>query len=119
MKLVLDELYSMQIAVELRSRGHDVVSVTERVDLAGLSDRDLFAAMPAERRAILTENWGDFIKLLNVASVDSSTHYGAIFTSRQKFPRGRNTIGVFVRALDAFLRQHPAEDALLNSSRWL
>lgn len=119
MRLVLDELYSKQIAEQLRERGHDVVSVTERPDLQGLLDTDLFALMAADRRAILTENWADFGRELEKAAAAGMTHYGVVFTSRQQLPRSRDTIGLYVRVLDDFLHRHPAEDALLNSYRWL
>ena len=119
MRLLLDELYSTTIAEELRALGHDVVSVKERPELVGMRDQELFAVMAAERRAILTENWGDFGPLLGQAAREGRTHFGVVFTSRRKLPRSRDTIGLYVRTLDEFLRAHPAEDALVNSSRWL
>lgn len=119
MRLVLDELYSKQIAEQLRERGHDAVSVTERPDLHGLLDTDLFALMAAERRALLTENWADFGRELEKAAAAGMTHHGVVFTSRQQLPRSRDAIGLYVRVLDDFLERHPAEDALLNSYRWL
>ena len=119
MRLLLDEHYAKQIAEQLRHLDHEVVSVKERADIVGLSDRELFSLMPAERRAILTENWGDFSGLLEQAANERMTHYGVVFTSRRKLPRSRNTIGLYVRILDEFLREHRADDALLNSSRWL
>lgn len=119
MRLVLDEHYSQQIAVELRERGHDVVSVTERPDLEGLTDSELLALMSAERRAILTENWADFAREIENATAGGTDHYGVVFTSRKRLPRSRDTIGLYVSVLDDFLRRHPAEDALLHSYRWL
>ncbi len=119
MRLLLDEHYSKRIAQELRDRGHDVVAVTERPDLEGLDDLELFPLMPVERRAILTENWGDFQRLLNEAAAVGATHYGVVFTSRRQLARGRHTIGLYVRVLDDFLSRSPAEAALLNSFRWL
>lgn len=119
MRLLLDELYSKQIAEQLQERGHDVVSVTERPDLQGLLDSDLFALMPAERRGIVTENWADFGRELERAAEAGMTHYGLVFTSRRQLPRSRQTIGLFVRVFEDFLRRHPAEDALLDSYRWL
>ncbi len=119
MRLVLDEHYSKQIAEHLRERTHDVVSVAERPDWQGLLDTDIFALIAAERRAILTENWGDFSRELEGAAAIGMTHYGVVFTSRQQLPRSRDTIGLYVRVLDDFLRRHPTEDALLNSYRWL
>lgn len=119
MRLLLDEHFPKRIAEELRDRGHDVVAVTERPDLEGLDDVELFPLMPAERRAILTENWGDFQRLLNEAAATGATHYGVVFTSRRQLPRGKHTIGLYVRVLGDFLSRYSAEDALLNSFRWL
>lgn len=119
MKLLLDEHYARQIAEELRPLGHDVVSVKERPDLEGLLDEDLFPLLPAEQRAILTENWSDFSRLMARSADAGTAHYGVVFTSRQQLPRSRHTIGRYVRVLDDVLERHPAVDALLNSSRWL
>ena len=119
MRLLLDELYATKIAEELRALGHDVVSVKERPELVGLRDQELFDAMAGERRAILTENWGDFDRQLAQAASEGRPHFGVVFTSRRRLPRSRDTIGLYVRTLDEFLRAHPAEDALGSSSRWL
>jgi hypothetical protein len=119
LRLLLDELYAKQIAARLRERGQDVVSVTERPDLQGLLDRELFSLMPAERRGIVTENRGDFSRLVDEATASGTTHYGVVFTSRRQLPRSRDTIGLYVRVLDHFLRRHPADDAILGSYRWL
>jgi hypothetical protein len=118
-RLLLDELYSKQIAERLRTRGHDVVSAKERAELEGLRDEQLFPLMATERRAILTENWSDFNRLIQQAAAEGTTHYGVVFSSRRALPRSRETIGLYVRVLDDFLTRHPAVDALLNSSRWL
>jgi hypothetical protein len=118
-RLLLDELYSKQIAEQLRERGHDVVSVKERPDLEGLKDEELFALAAAERRTILTENWADYDRLTRRAGDLGTTHYGVVFTSRRQLPRSRDTIGLYVRVLDDFLRRHADANALLNSSRWL
>lgn len=119
MKLLLDELYSRQIAQQLRTDGHDVVSVKERDDLQGLLDEQLFASASAERRAILTENWADYDRLIRRAAAEGMTHYGVVCSSRQQLPRSREAIGLYVRVLGDFLTRHPAVDALLNSSRWI
>jgi predicted nuclease of predicted toxin-antitoxin system len=118
-KLLLDELYAKRIAEQLRGRGHDAVSVKERPELEGLRDEELFSRMAEEQRAILTENWADYDRLLGQAVDTGTIHYGVVFTSRRHLPRSRDTIGLFVRELDDFLRRHPTVDALLNSSRWL
>ena len=116
---MLDEHYSKAIAEQLRERDHEVVAVAERSDLTGSKDPELFRLAQAERRAIVTENWGDFRRELREAESQGTTHYGVIFTSRQRLPRSKNTVGLFVQVLDDFLKLHPAEEALLNSYAWL
>jgi len=118
-RLLLDELYAKKIAEQLRERGHDVAAVKERADLEGLKDEALFALMPVEQRAIVTENWADFERLIREAADTGATHYGVLFTSRRQLPRSCDTIGLYVRVLDDFLQRHPAVDAMLNGSRWL
>jgi hypothetical protein len=119
LRLLLDEHYSSLIAEQLRGGGHDVFAVAERPDLVGVDDAALLALMASERRAILTENSGDFQRELRIAATTGSTHYGVVFTSRKQLPRARVTIGLYVRVLDEFLRRHPADDALLDSYVWL
>jgi hypothetical protein len=119
LRLALDELYTRAIAEELRVRGHDVVSVQERTEWRGLADSALFPLVAADRRALVTENWGDFQRELERAATVGLDHYGVVFTSRRRLPRSRDTIGLFVRVLEDFLVRHPTDDALLNSSRWL
>jgi hypothetical protein len=119
LRLLLDEHYSQVIAERLRDRGHDVTSVNERPDFKGLKDHQLFPHLPAERFALVTENWADFDVEMKKAAEKGMTHYGVVFTSAQRMPRSRNTIGLYVRVLDEFLSRHPAEDALLNSWCWL
>ena len=119
MRLLLDELYTEPTAEALRDRGHDVDAVTERPDLNGLSDAELFALMPAERRAIVTENWGDLSDPLSGAMASGTSHYGVVFTSRRRLPRSRDTVGLDVRVLDEFLVRNQSVDALINEFRWL
>lgn len=118
MRLVLDELYSQRIAVGLRERGHDVVSVHER-DLEGLKDEQLFLLASAERRAIVTEDWPDYHEQMRKAADAGRDHYGVLFTSRTQMPRSKQTIGLYLLVLGDFLERRPEEDALLNSYRWL
>jgi Domain of unknown function (DUF5615) len=116
---MLDEHYSQVIAEQLRERGHDVEAVTERADLVGLEDVELFRLLPPAKRALMTENWGDFQRELKDFEATGMAHFGVLFTSAKRMPRGKNTIGLYVRVLDDFLSRHPAEDALLNSYHWL
>jgi hypothetical protein len=119
LRLLLDEHYSGAIAEQLRRKGHDVVAVTERPDLIGSPDEQLFRQMPTERRAIVTENRPHFRPLIDQAAADGFDHYGVVFTSRAALPRGKGTIALYVRVLGAFLRANPRADAFRNSCCWL
>lgn len=119
MRLLLDEHLSPEIARQLRSRRHDVEAVVERPDLVSLPDHELFARMAAERRAIVTNDVLDYVKLLNEALGVGDENYGLLLSDDRSMPRSKDTIGLFVRVLDEFLEAHPAEDALRNQLRWL
>ena len=119
MRPCLDELYSPKIAAELRARGHDAISGHDRPALLGLPDAALLDAMVAEGRAIVTENVGDFVLLARRLALEGRDHFGLILTSSAALPRSRNTIGRHVRALNGFLAERPADDALRNQVAWL
>ncbi len=119
MRLLLDEHLSPEIARQLRSRSQNVEAAVERPDLVALPDHELFARMAAERRAILTNNVPDYVKLVHEALAEGREHYGLVLIDDRSMPRSRNTIGLFVRVLDAFLGANPADDALRNQLRWL
>jgi hypothetical protein len=118
-RLLFDEHYAPEIGRKLRASGHDVDCVAERPDLRGRSDEQLFALMPAERRAIVTEDWADFGVLAGRAAAEGTDHYGIVFTSQASLPRGKNTIGLYVRVFDEFLRRYPADDAIRQSTCWV
>jgi hypothetical protein len=119
LRLLLDEHYSPRIAQQLRRRGYDVVSVSERAELIGLSDSDLLRVAAAERRAVVTENVADFVELTRQLAARGEDHYGLIFTSSSRFPRSRATVGLFVRELGRFLGARREDDVLVSQVHWL
>lgn len=119
MRLLLDQHYSPTIAQLLRERGHDVVSAEEEPALRDRADRELWTFAIAERRAVLTEDVSDFAALVREWLLADERHFGVILTAPRSMPRGRGTIGVFVEALDSFLRDRPADDALADQVAWL
>jgi hypothetical protein len=118
-RLCLDEHYSPQIAADLRDLGHDVTSVKERQELAGLPDAELLALMRAERRALLTENVADFAPLIRQLGAAGEDHFGIIYSPSASMPRSRATIGVFVASLRALLEGHPGDQDFVNQTEWL
>jgi hypothetical protein len=109
-KLLLDEHFAPIVAVRLRDRGYDVIAVPERQGWRGLPDDQLFDAAQRERRAIVTENVGDYLELDRDFRSRGAAHFGVVLTSNATFPRGRPaTLGALVVALDALLADRPAE----------
>ena len=117
MKLLLDEMLPYAVAEQLRSRGHDVVAVTERTDLRARSDVAIFDFAQQENRAVVTENVEDCRTLAATLARSDDGHSGWVLTSSRTFPRGHpRTIGRLVTALDRFLTNPPEGQSW---ERWL
>lgn len=120
MKLLLEEMISWRIAVQLRSRGHDVVAVKrDRPQLERHIDPLVLAAAAAERRAVVTNNVRDYRLAHERTLARGDDHYGAIYTYDDTLARTKAAIPLWVTTLEQFLEAHPAEDALLNRTRVL
>jgi Domain of unknown function (DUF5615) len=111
-KVLLDEMYDRAIAEQLRARGHDVVAVTERVDLRNASDEELLTRMAEEERVILTENAVHFMPALRRTLEAGETCFGLLISSPKSMPRSHRTVGLFVDVLERELNAHPGADAL-------
>lgn len=120
MRLLLDEHFSPQIARQLRNRHHDVIAVKERPDLIARSDRVHFASAPDQRRAIATQDLGDFRPLLAEAMRAGCKTYGLVCVPA-RFPLSRTAIGRAVHALDELLKRYPGDEDLLHrgGETWL
>jgi hypothetical protein len=116
-RLLLDEHFSPEIARQLRSRGHDVVAARERIELHGVSDRELLGIATDEGRVLVTENVIDFVELHRQSVLTGVSHAGLVFTSPRQFPRTRRAIGKLVRALDAWLTEEAGDRA--GQTWWL
>lgn len=119
MKLLLDEMFTQEIAVQLQRRGHDVTSVQGQEPLMSLIDAALFAVAQTQQRVIVTENVADFLSLDASHRSQGRSHYGIILTTHRKFPRQGAGIGNLVRALEAWLSDHPGEAVAASQLWWL
>jgi len=99
--LLLDEHLPRAIAEQLRARSHDAIAVTERPDLRGLSDPDLFQRARSEQRAIATYNIEDFLQLDREYRSAERSHAGIVLISAHRFPR--KSAGPLLTALDTFI----------------
>lgn len=117
MKLLLDEMWPLAIAVELRRRGHDVIGVAKRPDLRGQPDDVIFATARVEGWTVLTENVADCLPLAAAHHERVETHAGLILTSHRRYPRSdARTVGRLATALDTLLLAGP--DAI-GQKYWL
>lgn len=119
MKLMLDEHFSPEIARQLRNRGHDVVAARERLDLHGLSDRELLEVTTTDGRTIVTENVVDFAALHREWVIGGRHHAGIVYTSPRRFPRTKRAMSRIVRALEALMIEHADAGELSDQVWWL
>jgi predicted nuclease of predicted toxin-antitoxin system len=115
-KLLLDEMWSPAVAEQLRTRGHDVAAVAERLDLRTKPDETVFAAALSEDRVIVTEDVADFRVLAENEALAGRFHPGLVFTTSRVFPRAERNLGQVIRALAALL---DSEIDLRNREHWL
>lgn len=116
MRLLLDEMYSPEIARQLQARGHDVESIQgDRPELKALDDERIVERMSAEQRAVVTNNVKDFMPIHSAWIAAGKAHCGLVFSSDNSMPRSQNAIGLWVTTLGQFLANHRERDALKNA----
>jgi hypothetical protein len=101
--LLLDEMFSPEIASELVKRGHDVIAVAAEPELVGLADERILEWATEHARCLVTENVKDFEVLRRAAAAEGKSHPGLVYSSPRQFPRGRRFTGALVIALDRVL----------------
>ena len=119
MRLLLDEHLPPRIAVQLRLQGHDVVAVVERPDLHRSADETLWATARTERRMIVTQDVGDFVRLALQDAAIGRPHPGLVLIHHRWFSRGDRHVGRLVASLRALLAANPADDPLAGRIIWL
>lgn len=76
-RLYLDEMIPVVLAVVLRQYGYDVLTVNE-ANMSGKSDKDQLAFAKSNRRAIITFNIKDFVLLHQSWFSEGRKHFGII-----------------------------------------
>jgi Domain of unknown function (DUF5615) len=87
--LLLDEMFSDNIAQQLRAKGYDVISVVADPALVGLPDEQIFAYATTQGRALATANIKDFVPLDGRYRAAGQPHAGLILVSTKTFPQNR------------------------------
>lgn len=101
--LLLDEMFSDDIAQHLCAKGYDVISVVADRALAGLPDDQVLAYATAEGRALATASIKDFVPLDARYRAAGQSHAGLILISTKTFPQNRSFPAVITTALATLL----------------
>ena len=101
--LLLDEMFTDDIAQQLRTKGYDVISVVADPALVGLPDDQILAYAIAEGRALVTANIKDFVPLDARYRAAGQSHAGLILVSTKTFPQNRGFPSAVTTALAALL----------------
>lgn len=116
MKLLLDEMIAAAVAEQLRGRDRDVEAITERRDLRGLHDTDVFEYAQAAEPTIVTYNRDDFLELDRRCRSQNRPHCGIVILNPRRFPQGPASIGPLVASLDQLMAAGPPYDSFIH---WL
>ena len=106
--LLLDEMFSPAIAVDLAARGIDCRAVAADVLLRAQSDLEIFDVGLLEGRVIVTNNVPDFESLRRAREAFGGDLPGLIYTSDLTFPRTKAYIPRLVAALATAASSHEA-----------
>lgn len=102
--LLLDEMFSPDLAVTLRADGYDVVAVLEVPRLRSAPDVEIAQWAAREGRRVVSENLGDFAAL----GGSGDPPLRVLLTSPVRFRRSRQNPGPLLKALRAWLDASPS-----------
>ena len=91
MKLLLDEMFPAAVAEGLRRQGVDVIAIQETLPLRGLPDRGVFVAAQLERRCLVTENIGDFVRVEAAWRSEHDAPHCGLILAAPAFPSAPST----------------------------
>jgi predicted nuclease of predicted toxin-antitoxin system len=107
MRLLLDEMLAARIAAQLRERRREVVAVSERPELRGLPDDELFERAQEEKLAIVTYNREDFLALDRRYRAAGREHSGIVILHPRRFPQSVRSLNALVESLEALIVAGP------------
>ena len=116
MKLLLDEMISAVVAEQLRDRDRDVEGVTERRELRGLEDEELFEHAQTAGRTVVTYNRDDFLELDRRFRSQGRNHSGIVILNPRRFPQRPASIDPLVKSLDELISHGPPYQCFIH---WL
>jgi hypothetical protein len=105
--LLLDEMFTDDIAQQLRTKGYDAISVVADPALVGLPDDQILAYATTEGRAFVTANIKDFMPMDTRYRAANQSHAGLILVSTKTFPQSRGFPSAVATALASLLGDTP------------
>ena len=80
-RLLLDEHVSPSVSEALRAKSYDVKAVAESTLLRGLDDDEILHQATADRRAVVTRNFADFLAVSVDWASSKREHFGIVLVS--------------------------------------
>jgi hypothetical protein len=122
-RLVLDEHWPPEIAVQLRHRGLDVIAASETEHAGryrGIPDDLVFERAQEDGRAVVTDNVADFETIRLECEHQGRRHFGVVHARAPQFDRHQPelVVGLMVRALQLLLESQPSNEPA-SASYWL
>lgn len=87
MRFLIDEMFSPEVASQLRELAHDAVHVAE-LALRAVPDPDLLTVAAAQARVVVTENAADLVPLLDARIAAGAEVTPVVIALKRNLPRG-------------------------------
>ena len=99
-------MFPASTAEQLRALGHDAVAARE-VDLAGVEDERVLAFAVADRRVMVTENFADFARLVELRQANEQPCVPVVFVRKRDLPKRGALATHLARRLDRWATRTP------------
>lgn len=108
-RFLLDEHINPNVAIQLRRKGYDAISLHDDNQL-GLLDPQVLELAAAQRRTLVTYNVIDFEALASQWFARNRSHSGIVLVHEKTIPQ--RTVGGLVRALAGLADRYPGPRGL-------
>lgn len=102
----MDEMLPRALAKRLTKLEHDAVALHD-VDLVGAADEHVFEFAVVQDRLIVTENFADFVRLLEDRQSSDSPCVPIVFVRTSKVSSDGGLATPLAKQLDKWARGHP------------
>lgn len=107
MRFLVDEMFSPQVAEQLRAAGHDARHVSD-ASLVAAEDARVLDLAAVEQRVLVTENAIDFVPLLDERAAAGVQTTPVLIALKRRLPRPAGAlVHVLVQRLSRWADDHP------------